>query len=31
MLVRTAWQGRLQEVLVDRDYVTRRTPDFRTR
>jgi hypothetical protein len=25
VLVQTSWQGRLQEVLVDRDYVFRRT------
>jgi hypothetical protein len=27
VLVQTAWQGRLQDVLVDRDYVFRRHPD----
>lgn len=27
VLVQTAWQGRLQDVLVDRDYVTRRALD----
>lgn len=27
VLVQTSWQGRLQEVLVDRDYVTRRQLD----
>lgn len=27
VLVQTSWQGRLQEVLVDRDYVFRRQLD----
>ncbi|PYY38839.1 hypothetical protein [Curtobacterium sp. MCPF17_046] len=27
VLVQTSWQGRLQEVLVDRDYVFRRRLD----
>ncbi|WIB16288.1 hypothetical protein DEJ34_03905 [Curtobacterium sp. MCPF17_050] len=31
VLVQTAWQGRLQEVLVDRDYVLKRALDPRTR
>lgn len=31
VLVQTAWQGRLQEVLVDRDYVTRRALEPRGR
>ncbi|WIB16661.1 hypothetical protein DEJ34_05910 [Curtobacterium sp. MCPF17_050] len=31
VLVQTSWQGRLQEVLVDRDYVFRRALDPHTR
>jgi len=31
VLVQTSWQGRLQEVLVDRDYVTRRQLDPNSR
>ncbi|MBO9046721.1 hypothetical protein JG550_000854 [Curtobacterium flaccumfaciens pv. flaccumfaciens] len=31
VLVRTAWQGRLQQVLVSRDRVTRRALDAPTR
>ncbi|MFA0850162.1 hypothetical protein ABRP24_009640 [Curtobacterium sp. WHRI 8282] len=31
VLVQTAWQGRLQQVLVSRDRVTRRALDLRAR